>query len=171
MRPEQDTQISAPSPLLVFICTANACRSAIAQAIAADAAHRRGVPLRVASAGTRALPGLSAATVAQTTLSEIGLSLEQHRSQPANGNLIADASLVVTMTDDQRDVLQMAFKKDADKIVSFDEVTQLGDIPDPVGGDPEEVRAVRDKLLLGMPMIFATLSARNPALARETKGS
>lgn len=149
--------------LLVFICAANACRSAIAEAIAADEALRRGLPLRVASAGTRALHGYPAASIAQATMHEIGLSLQDHRSQPANSELIAAATLVVTMTDEQRDMLRTAFKSYADRVVSINDVSGKGDVPDPIGGDPDEVRAVRDTLLSAMPDIFAALQERSAA--------
>lgn len=149
--------------LLVFICAANACRSAIAQVIAANEAQRRGIPVRVASAGTRALRGYPAASIAQTTISEIGLSLEDHRSQPASGDLVSQATLVVTMTDEQRDMLRTAFTKNAEKILSFNDISGKGDIPDPIGGDPDEVRAVRDVLLNAMPDIFAVLQQRSGA--------
>ena len=145
------------SPLLVFICAHNACRSAIAEVIAADEAQRRGLSLQVASAGTHALPGYAAATIAQATISEIGLSLEHHRSQPANAELIAGATLVVTMTNSQRDLLHAAFPDDRDKVVSFNDLTGLGDVPDPVGGDAAEVRGVRDQLQASMPAIFRAL--------------
>jgi protein-tyrosine-phosphatase len=114
------------------------------------------MPLEVASAGTHALPGYAAASIAQTTISEIGLSLEHHRSQPASADLIARATLVVAMTDTQRDMLQTAFPNDKDKIVSFNDVTGLGDVLDPVGGDAAQVRAVRDLLQRGMPAVFET---------------
>lgn len=143
--------------LLVFVCAHNACRSAIAEVIAADEASRRGLPLQVASAGTHALPGYAAASIAQATISEIGLSLEHHRSQPANAELIAKATLVVAMTDAQRDMLHTAFPKHRDKVLSFDDITHRGDVPDPIGGDADEVRAVRDMLQSSMPVIFATL--------------
>lgn len=149
--------------LLVFICAANACRSAIAEAIAADEARRRGLSVRVASAGTRALHGYPAASIAQATISEIGLSLHDHRSQPANSELIAAATLVVTMTDEQRDMLRTAFKNHAERVVSINDVSGTGDVPDPIGGDPDEVRAVRDTLLSAMPDIFAALQERSAA--------
>ena len=146
--------------LLVFICMHNACRSAIAEVIAADEAARRGLTLEVQSAGTHALPGYAAASIAQATISEIGLSLEHHRSQPANADLIARASLVVTMTDLQREMLHTAFPKDREKVVSFHDLTQMGDVPDPIGGDAQEVRAVRDMLQSAMPTIFHELERR-----------
>jgi ribose 5-phosphate isomerase B len=150
----------SPPSLLVFVCAHNACRSAIAQVIAADEAARRGLTLEVQSAGTHALPGYAAASIAQATISEIGLSLERHRSQPANADLISRATLVVTMTDTQRDMLHTAFPKDRDKVVSFDDLTGNGDVPDPIGGDAAEVRAVRDMLQSSMPTIFAELEER-----------
>lgn len=146
--------------MLVFICAHNAVRSAIAEVIAADEAERRGLPLEVQSAGTHALPGYAAASVAQVTISEIGLSLERHRSKPANADLISRATLVVTMTDAQREMLHTAFPKDRQKVVSFDDLTSKGDVPDPIGGDAAEVRAVRDMLQSSMSTIFAALEQR-----------
>jgi protein-tyrosine-phosphatase len=148
------------SPLLVFVCAHNAVRSAIAQVIAEDEAARRGLAVHVASAGTHALPGYAAASIAQATMNEIGLSLQGHRSQPASADLIARATLVVTMTDLQREMLRAASGDDAEKIVSFDDITHQGDVPDPVGGEPQEVRAVRDMLQAAMPAIFAAFEAR-----------
>ena len=148
------------SPMLLFVCSHNACRSAIAQVIAADEAQRRGLSLRVESAGTHALSGYAAATIAQATLSEIGLSLEHHRSQSANAGLISNASLVVTMTDLQRDMLHNAFPQAKDRVLSFDDLTGLGDVADPTSGDADEVRAVRDQLQSAMPLIFYELKQR-----------
>jgi protein-tyrosine-phosphatase len=152
--------MSASSQMLVFVCAHNACRSAIAEVIAADEAQRRGLSVHVASAGTHALPGYAAATIAQATMNEIGLSLERHRSQPANAELISRATLVITMTNLQRDMLHTAFPKDSDRVLSFDDVTGLGDVPDPIGGDAAEVRAVRDRLQSSMPAIFQALAQR-----------
>jgi protein-tyrosine phosphatase len=150
----------ASSPMLVFVCAHNACRSAIAEVIAAAEAQRRGLSLTVASAGTHAQSGYGAATIAQATMNEIGLSLERHRSQPANAELVSRATLVVAMTDAQRDMLQSAFPKDRDKVISFNDLTGLGDVPDPIGGEPDEVRAVRDQLQSAMPLIFHELKER-----------
>ena len=152
--------MSASSQLLVFVCAHNACRSAIAEVIAADEAQRRGLSVHVASAGTHALPGYAAATIAHATMNEIGLSLERHRSQPANAELISRATLVITMTNPQRDMLHTAFPKDRERVLSFDDVTGLGDVPDPIGGDAAEVRAVRDRLQSSMPSIFQALAQR-----------
>lgn len=148
------------SPTLVFICAHNACRSAIAEVIAADEAQRRGLSVQVASAGTHAVAGYAAATIAQATMNEIGLSLEHHRSQPASAELIARAALVVTMTDEQRDALVASFPKERDKVISFNDLTGLGDVPDPISGDADEVRAVRDQLQSCMPLIFYELKHR-----------
>ncbi len=153
--------MSASSQVLVFVCQHNACRSAIAEVIAADEAQRRGLSVHVASAGTHALPGYAAATIAQATMNEIGLSLERHRSQPANAELISRATLVITMTNLQRDMLHTAFPKDRERVLSFDDLTGLGDVPDPIGGDAEEVRAVRDRLQSSMPLIFQALAQRS----------
>jgi len=66
----------------------------------------------------------------------------------------------VAMTDAQRDMLHSAFPKDRDKVISFNDLTGLGDVPDPIGGEPDEVRAVRDQLQSAMPLIFHELKER-----------
>ncbi len=149
-----------PDPLLLFICAHNACRSAIAEVIAADEVARRGLSLKVASAGTHALSGYGAATIAQTTMHEVGLSLEHHRSQPANAEIMSRATLVITMTDPQRDMLHAAFPAEREKIISFNDLTGLGDIDDPVSGDAAEVRTLRDQLQSAMPLVFHELKQR-----------
>jgi protein-tyrosine-phosphatase len=153
--------MSGSNQMLVFVCAHNACRSAIAEVIATDEAQRRGLSVHVASAGTHALPGYAAATIAHATINEIGLSLEGHRSQPANAELISRATLVITMTQAQRDMLHTAFPKDRERVLSFDDVTGLGDVSDPIGGDAAEVREVRDLLQSSMPAIFKALAQRS----------
>jgi protein-tyrosine-phosphatase len=144
-------------PLLLFICAGNICRSPMAQVIAEDEARRRGLNVRAASAGLAALEGNAATEQTQAVIEELGLSLREHRAQGLTHALFTDAALVVTATRRQRDELRRFFPNDATRIVSFDDVTKLGDLADPYGGDAEAFRRTAAVLKRGMPMILAAL--------------
>jgi protein-tyrosine-phosphatase len=145
------------APLLLFVCSGNICRSPMAAALAAGSAARAGLEVRVASAGTMALVGEMAEPDAQCAVEELGLSLTSHRAQQATSNGIRQAALTVAATRHHRSWL-VARAPDA-AIASFDEITGLGDIPDPYGAGLHEYRAVRDMLLAGMPSVLAALKA------------
>src|SRR5215203_4249684 len=92
-------------PTIVFVCTANICRSPVTQALFSDWVKRQdlggqGLPdaWRVLSAGTWAEPGALAATYAREALAAQGLDLAAHRAQRVEAPLMAQADLVVCMT-------------------------------------------------------------------------
>jgi protein-tyrosine-phosphatase len=146
------------APLLLFVCIGNICRSPMAEAILADEARRTGVRVRVVSAGTGALTGHPASESARAVLQEIGLDLGAHRARPVTRELVDEAALCVTATTRQRDDLRYFFPGDETKIVSFDDLTGLGELSDPYGGESEEFRKIRDLLREGAPKVLAALS-------------
>jgi protein-tyrosine-phosphatase len=141
------------TPRLLFVCSGNICRSPLAEAMARAALDKEVVDAIVQSCGTSALTGQPAENGARSAAADLGLSLDAHRAQPVTRDLIASASLVVCVTDRHRDHIRQFFPHQRAKIVSFDEVTGLGDIPDPYGGDDANYRALRDQLQKGMPKI------------------
>lgn len=141
------------SPRLLFVCSGNICRSPLAEAMARAALDAEGIDAVVQSCGTSALTGQRAEDGARSAAAALGLVLDAHRAQPVTRDLITSASLVVCVTDRHRDHVRQFFPKQRAKIVSFDEVTGLGDIPDPYGGDDADYRALRDQLQKGMPKI------------------
>ncbi len=106
------------------------------------------------------MPGHPAATSACDVIAEIDLSLTEHRSQSATRELINEAALVVALTDRHRDMMRQFFTYDADKIVSFNDLTSKGNVMDPIGGDIEAFRTTRDLLRKEMPQIIAAFRAR-----------
>jgi protein-tyrosine phosphatase len=132
----------------------------MAQVIAGDEARRAGVDIRVASAGTAALEGHGAHEFARDALEPFGLDLGEHRAQQITRTLVADAALVVTATRRQRDDLRYFFPDDAEKIVSFDDATGLGELTDPYGDGATAFVKTAELLRRGMQNIFEALRAR-----------
>lgn len=95
--PEQGDLDDQSEPVrILFICTANRCRSPLAEVIARDALARREVNALVLSAGTLN-GGFPAATGSVRVARELGLDLSAHRSRQLNRAMIDAADVVVTM--------------------------------------------------------------------------
>ena len=148
------------APLLLFVCMGNICRSPMAEAIASDLAARETLVLRVTSAGMSALEGHEATELTRAALAEIGLSIEDHRARQLTRELVIEAALVVTATARQRNDLHHFFRAESHKIVSFDDLTSLGDLADPYGAGPEAFAKTAALIKKGMPAIFRSLLDR-----------
>lgn len=82
---------------LLVVCTANQCRSPMAEVIARDLAARRGIEVAVRSAGTGAIDGVPATDGACMTVRKLGLDLTDHLSRSVTAELVASADLVIAM--------------------------------------------------------------------------
>lgn len=142
------------APLLLFVCTGNICRSPMAAAIARDLAAREHVDLRVASAGTAAFDGNPPTQGACEAMNEIGIDISDHRARHIDAALIREARLAVAVTGRHRAFLRELDPQRASAIVSFNDVTGLGEVLDPIYGGADEYRAVRSILVDGMPRVL-----------------
>src|ERR671921_117393 len=93
---------------ILFVCTGNTCRSAMAEGIARRVASERGLSdLAVASAGTGAnpfpagtpMPEFGASDGALLVALENGIDLGGHRARPLTRELVQQADLVLAMGD------------------------------------------------------------------------
>lgn len=82
---------------LLFVCTANVCRSPIAAALFNALAEDRGLPFRAESAGIAALEGKPMASGAREALEEIGVHHDGHRARQTSEGMLREADLVLTM--------------------------------------------------------------------------
>lgn len=83
---------------VLFVCTANVCRSPMAQAIFNALAEDRGILLRAESAGTTALEGHPMAPNAVAALEEVGIYPEAHRARQVSEQILGEAEPVLTMS-------------------------------------------------------------------------
>ncbi len=83
---------------VIFVCTANICRSPMAQAIFNALAEDGDLPFQAESAGTSALKGKTIAPNAVAALEEAGIYPGPHRARQVGEAMIEGAELVLAMT-------------------------------------------------------------------------
>lgn len=81
---------------LMFVCTANQCRSVAAAALAERQLHRRRIDAEVRSAGLLESGAPASRGIARAA-GKVGIDLSSHRSTALDAGLLADVDLVLTM--------------------------------------------------------------------------
>jgi protein-tyrosine-phosphatase len=106
---------------VLFVCSANTCRSAVAAAILIEYGHRR---YDVSSAGIYARTGEPMHRECAEALEEIfghGYSAYNHTSTKLNFKHLQDADVIVGVSEGYAAILRANFKEVADKVTAFPE--------------------------------------------------
>ncbi|MGP3957797.1 arsenate reductase/protein-tyrosine-phosphatase family protein [Nonomuraea sp. 3N208] len=82
---------------LLLVCTANICRSAMAEVIAGAMLQSAPLPMATGSAGVRAQVGHPMAPHAVAALAKLGLDGRAHRARMLDPDLVRSADLLLTM--------------------------------------------------------------------------
>jgi protein-tyrosine phosphatase len=153
---------------LLFVCTANICRSPIAEGLMSDRLRRAGMggELEVGSAGTRAGKGNAPPPAAIELLRLRGVNLAAHRSRPVSVELVEASELIVVMEEEQR---QSLFHLAPDALARVFLLSEFSgghlDIEDPWGGtEADYARCIAgiDALLeAGWSRLIATAVGRD----------
>lgn len=141
---------------VLFVCTANQCRSPIAEALlkrrvdeaknetelAEDVASLVRGSWIIRSAGTWAQPGRTAQHRMIDAAQEIGLDIRQHRScKVEDVQPLSIFKLILTMEQGQKEALCMEYPDLADRIHLLPEMIDMHyDVADPIGKSMEHFR-------------------------------
>jgi protein-tyrosine-phosphatase len=138
---------------VIIVCTANICRSPMAEAILRKMVSERpdADQWHIESAGTWAMDGNPPAFLSQYVMKKMGMDISTHRSQPTSLKLLHNFDLVLTMENEHKQHLKDQYKELADRIYLLSEmVGECVDIPDPIGGnliDFEETAFLLERIL------------------------
>jgi len=133
--------------MVLLVCTGNTCRSPMAEALcrrmlakrlgcSADELEDRGVI--VTSAGIAAMTGGCASPEAVQVVSEMGLDLRGHETQPLNETLVRHADVIYAMTHSHREAIVAQWPSAAERTRLLS--ASGNDVSDPIGGPLERYR-------------------------------
>ncbi len=154
-------------PSILFVCTANICRSPIATALMQRKLNKTVFPNErkwtVASAGTWARDGVPAPEISIGIMRELGLDLTVHRSRVVTAPILAESDLVLTMEQGHKEALRAEFTETSRRIYLLSEMIGFfQDIRDPYGGSEvdyqEAIREIFWFIELGFPKIIELAS-------------
>ena len=129
---------------ILFVCSGNTCRSAMAAAIMDKIVQERDLNIRIESAGVFAYDGESASENAVEALKKYDIDLSYHRSKSVTEDLINQCDLILTMTAAHKQALAPFA---LDKVFTLCEyVGAAGDISDPYGGGLETYEKTAEEL-------------------------
>ena len=134
---EQNTPLRS----VLFVCTANQCRSPMAAALLKSLAAQRGELDRwqIQSAGTWTEAGRPATQLSQAVMQRRNIDLSSHQSRPIDAELLATTAVILVMTRSHREALQVEFPEVQDKIFLLSQLIDRSyDVEDPFGGSLDD---------------------------------
>ncbi|MSQ00746.1 MAG: hypothetical protein EXR71_02510 [Myxococcales bacterium] len=139
--------MSAPAPhRLLFVCTANICRSPMAEELARLYAVQRGWWVEARSAGTHARTGDDAAPNSQRAIKDLGGDLTQHKSQPMSAELVAWADRILVMELRHAQLIRAEFPAADSKVQLLGTFGGMMELGDPYGSWIFKYRSSRDDI-------------------------
>jgi protein-tyrosine-phosphatase len=123
---------------ILFVCTANICRSPMAEALLKDFVKKdgetSGSTVEVRSAGISNTSGADASDQALFVMREKGIDISRHKSRGINRETVEWADLVLCMEAEQLNSLRRSYPEAWNKIHLLAEYCgRGGDIVDPSG--------------------------------------
>ncbi|MFU0800097.1 MAG: low molecular weight protein arginine phosphatase [Xylanivirga thermophila] len=128
---------------ILFVCTGNTCRSSMAEVMFKQYLKEAQInDIMAGSAGIYATEGDRATLQAIEVMNELDLDLTGHRACRLTPELVQNANLILTMTNDQKMLIKIMEPSAMGKVYTLKEFAgyEDPDILDPFGQDVETYR-------------------------------
>lgn len=159
--------------LITVVCTANICRSPIAEKLLQHALNKENGDLshlKVISAGLSAMSGDAASRYSAKVLESAGLDLSNHQSQLITEDIVLSSFAIFCMTSTHKLMLETQFYTILPKhLYLMRELipgTQEREVPDPYGLDIEDYEVCRDSIAEAIPHIVSFLKKEFKCVAK-----
>lgn len=128
-------------PVVMFVCTANICRSPIAEKLFARKIKEQQLRLTTDSSGLLEGGHMISLSSMQLLMEQGILDAQEHVSKKISPDMVSGSWLILTMEERQRDFLREAYPDATRKIFTLNEIAGFaGDITDPYGSELEFYR-------------------------------
>ncbi|WOO40993.1 low molecular weight protein arginine phosphatase [Rubellicoccus peritrichatus] len=160
--------------LITIVCTANICRSPMAEVLMRHALQAEEEPLKsleVASAGVSAYSGEPASVNSVRAVKSVGLDLSHHSSQSISRSMIERSFAIFGMTQSHRMTIEMQYGEKLPNLFLLRELMPEGssiEIPDPFGQNLSAYEACRDSMVEAVPSILAWLRKNYPQTIKNS---
>lgn len=119
---------------VLFVCSANICRSPMAEGLMKALVKEKGETWRIESAGVWAMNRSPAVGNTLQVLRTRGIDLSRHISRQITFEMAEEFNLVLTMESNHQEALHAAFPELAGKVFMMTEmIDKKVDVADPIG--------------------------------------
>ena len=150
---------------IMFICTGNICRSAMAEGYLKKLKDDENLDIEVCSSGLYAEDGAGATYLAKEAMADYGVNLDMHMATNTSNSKIREMDIILCATSSHKQILLQLYPDLGGKIFTIKEYayglnTKDKDISDPWGYDITVYRHCALELVNSINIIAKTLDKK-----------